>query len=501
MLATLPSIVARVIPSGVVSEGGFFLAQDNPQFLSAMYQGRVEGAWLFSDRFTAEPHAPALIYPLYLALGHLAGALGISDRDMYDLASLAARLVLWLAVAAVAARLLRARERPWAYALAASAGGFLLSVAVVMFDGSWAPGASSYLPPSANLLFVMQAPPHWMLALAATLWIVMVLCSPTIHGWERVLVLGLGTVSLGLVFPFLLPVVGSAALVTRLFVAIHDRRFGSLVADLLAVAVPAAPFVIYNGLLLTFDPFWSTIYGPVQNHMPSPPPWFLPVFLGVVSIPGLWGLVGAWRSGRRELQLLALVALVMLAWMYVPVNFQRRAGLALPVILALLGAWALAAPWMDRLRIVRVGLVALGLLETVLVLGLMALAATGTGPWPAHALPREQFELVEWLAPRVGPNDVVLAPRTFSAFLGSRVAGRVSSSDAGSSTRDSQQKQGWVAEYFSPTTSREDRRFLERRLGDPVWLVAPITIVVDDPAWVRTTSRDDLVVYFRPRNP
>src|SRR5207248_5474101 len=49
------------------------------------------------DRFTQEPHAPALLYPLYVGLGKLAWLLGIGIEELFLDASTAGRLALLLA--------------------------------------------------------------------------------------------------------------------------------------------------------------------------------------------------------------------------------------------------------------------------------------------------------------------------------------------------------------------------------------------------------------------
>jgi hypothetical protein len=497
-ITTLPAVVAR-LATATVTEGGFFLARDNPQFLSAIHQGRVEGAWLFTDHFSPEPHAAAFVYPLYLALGHISAAMNISEVDAYDGVCFIARVFLWLSFAVVAGRLLNIREQSWAYALSVMSGGLVAALLAIQIGGLWEPGAWSYLPPSANLVYMLLAPPHWMLGVAVALWITLAICDQRLPRRARLAILGMGTLIEGLVFPFLLPVIVSAVLASLIFEIRSRSQLKARLSEAILVGTVASPFVIYNGLLFTFDPFWAAVYGPSQNYMASPPPWFLPAFLGIAVIPGVWGMLNGWRSHRRELQVLAVITCCTLAWMYIPVSFQRRAGVELPLLLGLLGAPVVVAWPIFRRRAWRATFIGLGLAETAVVVLLTILAAAGVGPWPSNSLPRNDFELVEWLAPRVGPADVVLAPKTFSAFLASRISGRISSSDAGTTTLDWPQKQRWVEEYFSPTTSVEDRRFLERRLGDPNWLVAPRTFVANDPNWIQAAARENLVVYFRSR--
>jgi hypothetical protein len=304
------------------------------------------------------------------------------------------------------------------------------------------------------------------------------------------------TIVLGLTFAFLLPVIGSIALVWAMLATAAWHRVRGAWMAVLAIGIPALPFALYNFLLFTNDDFWSGVYGAMQNQMPAPPPWFLPIYLGVVVLPALWALVTVWKGARPDLRILAVAALVTLVWMYLPVSFQRRAGLPATMLLALLGGAALASGWLSQFRRVSLAIVGLGLVETAVAYALIIGAAVGHSPWPVNAVPEDQARLAEWLAPRVSRDDVVLAPTEFSAFLASRIDGRVSAAEAGTSTRNWLQKREWVQTYFSQTTSLDDRRALERQLGNPTWLVVPPTFV-PSPAWVRTTQQAGLVVYFR----
>src|SRR5687767_8645111 len=59
--------------------------QDGATYLSKIQQGR-EGHWLFELRHTPEEHDPAGFHLFYLALGHLANLLGLSNVVIFHLA-------------------------------------------------------------------------------------------------------------------------------------------------------------------------------------------------------------------------------------------------------------------------------------------------------------------------------------------------------------------------------------------------------------------------------
>jgi hypothetical protein len=261
-------------------------------------------------------------------------------------------------------------------------------------------------------------------------------------------------------------------------------------------AVLAVPFVSYNLLLFSLDPFWSAVYGASQNQMPSPPLWFLPIYLGVVSVPGAWAAAHWWRSGSFPARIVVLSLLGVLVWMYLPVSFQRRSGLAVEPMLAVLAASVIARGWLARSAWRRT-LLGIGLADSAAMLVFIFAAAFGQGPWPSQGLPAGEARLADWLAPQIAADQLVLAPPDFSAFLVSRSHGRIAYADAGTSTRDYEQKRNLVAAYYAPETPSARRSELEVSLGNPDWLVTPETQVIADPRWERWQSGGGLVVYRR----
>jgi hypothetical protein len=497
-LTTLPTLLATTVVDRVVIERSLFHAHDVPQFLAAIDEGRTDGAWLLTDRFTAEPHAPAFVYPAYLALGHLAALVGVGDAVAYHAAALVSRIALWIALATLIARLLPlTRQRRWAYLLLCVSGGFISSFAVVGALLALGQDTSSYLPPVPSLLTVMLGPPHWALGLTALIALLLVLCG--LEQWQGPKpLLGIAgcIVALGVVYPFLLTVALTMIALAYGYVWYGTRRWRTVAGGLALSAALAFPFVFYNLLLFSLDPFWSAVYGASQNHMPSPPLWFLPIYLGVVSVPGAWAAVRWWRGGSFAARIVVLGLVGMLVWMYLPVSFQRRSGLAGEPLLAVLAASVIAQGWLARSAWRRT-LLSIGLADSAAMLVFIFAAAFGQGPWPSQGLPAGEARLAEWLAPQVAADQLVLAPPEFSAFLASRSHGRVAYADAGTSTRDYEHKQGLVTAYYAPQTSAGRRSELEVSLGYPDWLVAPESQVMVDPRWGRWQSGGGLVVYRR----
>ena len=77
--------------------GMFWSAHDVSQYLAAMREGAA-GAWLIENHLSGEPHAPALMYGLYVLIGKLTALLGGDFERMYVLAASIGRFLLMLAV-------------------------------------------------------------------------------------------------------------------------------------------------------------------------------------------------------------------------------------------------------------------------------------------------------------------------------------------------------------------------------------------------------------------
>ncbi|MBI4494742.1 MAG: hypothetical protein HY690_18355, partial [Chloroflexi bacterium] len=74
--------------------GSFWFYRDFSQYLAAMQEGARSSSWLVHDHFTAEPHQPILMYPLYVGLGKLATALRLELLAVYYLAEVLGRVAL-----------------------------------------------------------------------------------------------------------------------------------------------------------------------------------------------------------------------------------------------------------------------------------------------------------------------------------------------------------------------------------------------------------------------
>ena len=198
----------------------------------------------------------------------------------------------------------------------------------------------------------------------------------------------------------------------------------------LAATAGGAPIALYHFALFQLDPFWSGTYG-VQNVMPSPAPWDLPVDFGLVLLLAPLGGYALLRR-RAPVGLLLAWALVTLLWFYVPVPYQRRFGFWLQPALAVLAAAGIAwlqaragPPGALRRRALNAALLALALNTTALVYGALLFGAATNRPSEVYLWTRDEQVAAEWLATASGPDDVVLAATESGNVLAGWISGRV----------------------------------------------------------------------------
>src|SRR4051812_17748993 len=72
VLCALPYVVSLAFgPPSLERIGTFWFVRDFSQYQAAMREGAAQSGWLIHDHFTAEPHQPAFIYPLYTGAGKI----------------------------------------------------------------------------------------------------------------------------------------------------------------------------------------------------------------------------------------------------------------------------------------------------------------------------------------------------------------------------------------------------------------------------------------------
>jgi hypothetical protein len=481
LLCGLPYLLAAAFgPPGLERLGTFWFGKDFSQYAAAMREGARQSGWLIHDHFSAEPHTPALMYPLYVAAGKVAALFGLSNVTVFATLEWLGRLAVFGAVYAFAAAFLEGRrQRRLAVILTLVSLGldaWTLPLRLVL-EGLGLQATANLLPDAINPYLevssfgVLLSAPHLMFGLALTL-----ICAPlylrAVEGKRVYLgLLGAGVLGLSLVHSFNTPVLVSVLVAHA---AVTGRRAWPAA---LVAASAAAPMVLYSVALYSLDPFWSGTYG-IQNLMPSPPVWGLPFDFGVVLLaaPLAWPIVRRWPAERRWL--LALWIGLGLAWMYVPAAYQRRfafgvhpaLGVAAAVGLLELNAWLRArhVGWFGR-RVVNYA-VAIGTVSTSLLVYIALLAsAVSNKPTEVYLWSYAEAAAAAWLGEHSTAEDVVLASTDFANPMVSTIDGRVVYGHSVASL-DAKRKEAEVQRFYAAS---DDRSAILRESGATIVAVGP----------------------------
>lgn len=458
----------------------WYYGGDFSQYLSAMRQG-MAGAWQIVNRFSPEPHVPALQYPFYVALGHIARLLQVPPEALYGATSILSLAILWGSLYRLfAAFLPTPKLRAIAFALLFSNGPVWI-LALMLSKTPWGNTAlDAATRIEYNTFLALMAPPHLALSLAALLHAVLDLSEPPVAIRTGTTVrIALVLVALAGLNPFSLPTLMAWAFL-RTILGIWERRWAARIGIVEAAlfALLAAPLTIYYIQTFHHDPFWGMTYGQ-QNLQPTYP---LPLAIAVYGATGLMGIVGAiqaWRppprpDGFRE-RFLVLAAGGLLALSYIPLPYARRFAYGLGPILAVLAApiagELLGHPALERWRAspgYRVGIyTGVGIVlysQNAFLYAIYVLSFLGAGPFPRAVFqPVAAFEAVAWLRQQ-GPQVVVLACEEDGNFLAGWIEGRVVLGHAGA-TLDVARKREEVAAFWRGDLSKPEREALLRRYG------------------------------------
>src|ERR1700694_5921378 len=125
LVGQLPLVLsACCAPADATGLGTVWFVNDFAQYESAVRQGAEQSGWLIHDAFTAEPHADAFMFPLYVGVGKLAATVNLPaalvEHALELLARAALVVALWRFAQAFATGQAAAR---WTFALALFARG------------------------------------------------------------------------------------------------------------------------------------------------------------------------------------------------------------------------------------------------------------------------------------------------------------------------------------------------------------------------------------------
>ncbi len=423
LLGELPRLLAACCaPPGATGLGTAWFVNDFAQYESAMRQGAEQAGWLVRDPFTAEPHAPTLMFPLYVGVGKLAATLHTPASAVEHALELLARallvLALWRFCQAFTGNRTAAR---WALGLALFGSGFelLAALAGASYTGNW-----SYEMNGFGLLF---AAPHVPLAMAATLELGRDLLRPrgAVMSVSWLLKIALLSATVALLHPFHAPVLLGAVMLVGLAYWRSGRGLANLAGGLVA-SLAALPVLLPTVLTFSFEPFWVTTYSS-QNLLPSPAPHELLVDLGPTLVLALLGAV-VLRSRVAPFGLLVWLLLELIA-IYLPVPYQRRLGFGIQPTLAVVAATSLIGlcALLQARRAAALRLAAVGLAGSSTLVVLVGVVASGfrNAPLPVYRSTSDLDAAAAWLDQQARAEDVILADWDTSNYLAARTPARV----------------------------------------------------------------------------
>ena len=487
VLCGLPYLLSALFgPADLERIGTFWFMRDFSQYEAAMREGAIQSGWLIHDHFSAEPHAAALMYPLYVGAGKLAALLEVPNVSVFVALEWLGRLAMLGAVYAFAAEFVAdARTRRLTVALALGTLGLDTIAAILRaaLDAAGLGVLATGLPDTINPYLevssfgALLSAPHLMLGLALTLACVPLYLRVVECGRRRIAwlaLLGATVLVLSLVHSFNTPVLVSV-LVTH--AALSGRRAWPAAA---VAAVAAAPMALYSVLLYESDPFWSGTYS-AQNLMPSPAPWLLPLDFGLVLLaaPLAWPLVRRWPRQRRTLILLWIG--LGLVWMYAPVPYQRRFAFGVQPALAVLAAAGLLQlqAWMRarelprwKVRAVNYVAIVAALSTSVLVYFALIASALSNKPAEVYLWSRPEATAATWLGAHSTAADVVLASTEFANPLVGEIDGRVVHGHI-VATLHSDAKKAQVKAFFSGAAAPEERSRILAETGATIVAFGP----------------------------
>jgi hypothetical protein len=501
---------------GLEFTGVIMNPEDSQSYFAKMLQG-YDGRWLYTIPFTTEEHAPAFVGGFYLALGHLARALGWSLEAMWLTARVVADLILFLAIfrfIAIFLQDLRARWTAYLLALFGSGLGWLLFLLNQPYWLDWFP--VDFKMPEAHVFFAALTFPHVALGMAlilASFWFVkqaagsgQQAASSRQQAVELLYAIGAGLANLALaiVYPFLIYLVALTVGIYWLYLVARARRVLWRQAITLAAtfALPA-PLVLYyastlatNAVYRAWDAQSITLSPPLPHYLVA---YGVMVLLAVllcrplttdrrpqIADGGLRSVVGGQETSFLWVWVIAVALLV-----YAPLNPQRRfvEGVHVPLtILATVGLCDTVLPWLGQTRAFRwlaarprysaAGLERLAIvaflvfmsLSNVYILASTSITAALQQPYPLFRS-RAEIEAVNWLREHTARDQVVLGAYETGNYIAAHAGNRVVLGHW-AETLDGENKFDQVKDFYGAMDDAVRRALLSRYRVGFVWLGA-----------------------------
>lgn len=476
-LASLPQIAQTLLtPEGHVYLGLPRNGLDALSYYAKMREG-WEGRWLYDDRYTTEPHRPALVYTYYISLGHIARWIGLSIFAVYQIARVGCgAALLWAADRFIRAVGMRGGARLLAFVMCFSASGVGWALGLSPVRRLWmAAGEAGWIsvvefgsPGETSLVeaFGFQSMANYshfslssaaILLALADLW----LWAEGRAGRAALVRIAGATFALAWIHPRLLLSVimigGMVAALRRLRGEGTERRWAAGLGSALAGAAGPAAAIL---LSMRGEPLWDEAANPAMES--SSPMAYLLAY-GALWPLAIWGAWRAWRRGEANAPMLCGWLLAGALLPYVPLSSQRRfiQGFNFPLaILAAQAVWGALQSRAWRAPVAAAVALALSLSTWTVYFG-HELAAAGKAMYPLY-VSKARVDAMEWLRGRAGKDEVVLCSY-MTGLLAPPLAGARVVMGHWAETINPSAKTKELREFFDAATPAEAREELVRR--------------------------------------
>jgi len=432
-LTTIPYLIGFSRQGEAWRFSGFvFGVEDGNSYIAKMLSG-ASGAWLFYTPYTASRQGGVVAFLPYLLLGKLAAPPGLHEQlvAIFHLFRFFCGVLAILATYDFLTFFVERVSLRRSGVILATLGGGLGWLLILLRQPQWLGSLPlEFYSPETFGFLALYGLPHLALARAGLLWGLVAYLKAIrqqidqplgqsalatlwngikVGGWWLLVGVAqpLSALVMGVVLGLHLMSLAVWQVVRNKDAAVKGwRQWRGILRLACSSAIIPAPFLLYNALAFSRDPFlkaWAE-----QNVILSPHPLHYLLAYGWLLPLALWGgyhllLQAAWEGWLIGAWVLALPFLA-----YAPVNLQRRLPEGIWVALVVLAMKGLETPLFSskRLRSIPFAVLALGLPSALILL--VGGVLTASQPARPLFLPRGEAEAFEFLGRYAKAGEVVL---------------------------------------------------------------------------------------------
>lgn len=435
-ISFLPHIF--VLLSGGISNELWFSGILHDHFNGAVYLSKIQqgmqGHWLTQFQHTGEPHPQLLLYPVYAVLGQIARVALLSPVMVFHLARICAGFLMFAALYQLGATIwVKVRARRIFFVITSIGSGFGWVLAALQQGPLPDVSTAQYYPFYAYLESV-----HLPLTIAAQSIMIAVFIQalrPGNDAYPSAQNGGVTAALMAVAIVFLQPstllalLIGfSICVIIRWFNRQHASRRDVIWFSW--VFVPPLPVLVYYVLLVRYNP---VVYEWLMQRVTDPPDLVM-LALGfgiplIIAIPGIYRGIRRFEPDGDRFMLVLL--LVMVAGIYLLPLISRDFATGLMIPIGYFAARASEDFWFVRLhrrmqfRLFAASIPIISTSYLIVMLLPVLVINMGRSADNAIAIPADYQRAYEWLAPRVQPDDVIVASPQASLWLPSDIDARV----------------------------------------------------------------------------